>query len=98
MAAIVGIRYRNYAHYTLCRSCLPLNEIAITRSLSFLFLDGFEGNANISVAIKSCSTVFEFSAALYHLVSLTKTSLFSSKLPAIAVGMYMLLKVHSVHN
>ena len=22
--AIVGIRYRNYAHYTLYRSCLPI--------------------------------------------------------------------------
>ena len=55
--AIVGIRYRNYAHYTLYRSCLPIYGIAINRSLSLLFLDDFEGNANISVAIKSGSTV-----------------------------------------
>ena len=29
----------------------------MVRSLSFLFLDGLEGNANISVAMKSGSTV-----------------------------------------
>ena len=57
MIAIIGIRYRNYAHYTLYWSCLLIYGIAIIRSLSFLFLDGFEGNANISVAIKSGSTV-----------------------------------------
>ena len=39
------------------RSCLPIYGIAIVRSLSFLFLDDFEGNANISVAIKSLSAV-----------------------------------------
>ena len=32
--------------------------IAIIRLLSFLFLDDFEGNTNISVAIKSSSTVY----------------------------------------
>ena len=52
MITIVGIPYRNYAHYTLYRSCLPIYGIAIVRLLSILFLDGFEGNANISVAIK----------------------------------------------
>ena len=51
--AIVGILYRNYAHYTLYRSCLPLYGITIVRSLWFWFLDEFEGKANISVAIKS---------------------------------------------
>ena len=59
MIAIVGTHYRNYYfRYTLYRSCLPIYEIAIVRSLSFLFLDDFEGNANISVAIKSGSTVY----------------------------------------
>ena len=57
MIAIVGIRYKNHAHYTLYKSCLPIYGIAIVRSLSFIFLDDFEGNANISVAIKSGSTV-----------------------------------------
>ena len=51
MIAIIGILYRNYARFTLHRSCLPIYGIAI-----ILFLDGFEGNANISVAIKSGST------------------------------------------
>ena len=57
MIAIVGIRYRNYTHYTLYRSCLPIYGIAIVISLSFLFLDNFEGNTAISVAIRSSSTV-----------------------------------------
>ena len=57
MIAIVGIPYRNYAHYTLYRSCLPIYGIAIVRLLSFLFLDGFEGNANNSAAIKYGPTV-----------------------------------------
>ena len=59
MIAILGIRYRNYTHYALDRSCLPIYGIAIIRSLSFLFLDDFEGNANISDAIKSGSAVLE---------------------------------------
>ena len=57
MIAIVRIRYRNYAHYALYRTYLPIYGIAIIRSLSFLFLDDFEGKANISVAIKSGSIV-----------------------------------------
>ena len=57
MIAIVGIRYRNYTHYTLYRSRLPIYGISIVRSLSSLLLDDFEGNASISVAIKSGSTV-----------------------------------------
>ena len=52
MITIVGIRYRNYTRYTLYRSCLPICRIAILRSQSFSFLDDFEGNPNISVAIK----------------------------------------------
>ena len=56
MITIVGIRYRNYTHYTLYSSCLLIYGIAIVRLISFLFLDDFEGNANISVAIKSGST------------------------------------------
>ena len=60
MIAILGIRYRNYAHYTLDRNCLLLYGIAIVRSISFLFLDDYEGNANISVAIKSGSTVVSY--------------------------------------
>ena len=54
MITIAGIRYRNDAHNTSYRSCLP-----IYGSLSFLFLDDFEGNAHITVAIKYGSTVFE---------------------------------------
>ena len=57
MITFVGIHYRNYAYYTLHRSCLPIYGITIVKLLSFLFLDDFEGNANISVAIKSGSTV-----------------------------------------
>ena len=33
MIAIVGVCYRNYAHYTLYRSCLLIYGIAIVRSL-----------------------------------------------------------------
>ena len=54
MLAIVGIRCR---HYTLYKSCLPTHRIAIARTLLFWFLGDFEGNANISVAIKSGSAV-----------------------------------------
>ena len=57
MITIVGIRYSNYAHYTLYGSCPLIYGIRIIRLLSFLFLDDFEGNANISVAIKSGFTV-----------------------------------------
>ena len=57
MIVIVGIQYRNDARYTLCRSFLPIYGIAIIRSLSFLFLEDFEGNTNISVPIKSSSTL-----------------------------------------
>ena len=57
MIAIIEIRYRNYTHHTLYRSRLPIYGIAIVRSSSFVLLDDFEGNANISVAIKSGSTV-----------------------------------------
>ena len=56
MIAVVRIRHRNYTHFTLYRSCLLIYGIAINRSLSFLILDGFEENANISVVIKSGST------------------------------------------
>ena len=54
---VVGICYRNYTHHNVYRSCLLIYGIAIIRSLSFLFLDDFEGNVNISIAIKSGSTV-----------------------------------------
>ena len=57
MIAIIGIRYRDYTHYTLYRSCLLIYGIAIVRSLSFLFLDDLEGNTNFSAAIKSSFTV-----------------------------------------
>ena len=57
MIANVGIRYRNYAHDTLHRSCLLIYGITIIRSLAFLFLDDFEGKTSISVAIKFGSTV-----------------------------------------
>ena len=58
MIAIIDICYRNYAYYTFYRSCLPIYRIAIVRLLSFIFLDEFERNTNISVAIKSGSTVY----------------------------------------
>ena len=57
MIAVVGFHYRNYTHYSVYRSCLPMYVAAIVRWLSSLFLDDFEGNANIPVAIKSGSTV-----------------------------------------
>ena len=57
MIAKVGIRYRNYTQYILYKIYLPIYGIIIVRALSFLFLDNFEGSANISVAIKSGSTV-----------------------------------------
>ena len=69
MIAITGIRYRKYTHYTLYRSCLPIYGIAIIRSRSFLFLDDFEGSDNISVAIKSSSTVSEI--FMFHSVERT---------------------------
>ena len=50
MIAIVGIRYRNYTFYI--GVVFPFK-----RSLSFLFLHDFEGNASISVAIEYGSTV-----------------------------------------
>ena len=31
----VGIRYRNYAHYNACRSCVLIYGITIIRLLSF---------------------------------------------------------------
>ena len=37
---------------------LPICGIAIVRSLLFRFLDNYEGNANISVPIRSSSTVY----------------------------------------
>ena len=37
-----------------------MQGIDIVRSLSFLFIDDFEGNANISIDIKSDFTVVEF--------------------------------------
>ena len=59
MTAVVGICYRTYTHYIMYRSCLPNYGIAIIQSLSFLFPDDFEGNANISVTIISSFTVFD---------------------------------------
>ena len=61
MIAIVGIHYKDYTHI-LYRSYLPIYGVAIITSLSFLFLDDLEAKANISVAIKSGSTVSQ----LYH--------------------------------
>ena len=65
--AIIVICYRNDDHYTLCRSCLLIYGIAIIRSLPFLFLDDFEGNVNISVTIKSGSTVCKMKDHFVHL-------------------------------
>ena len=54
--------------------------IAIIRLPSFLFLDDFEGNANISVAIKSGSTA---SALLHiHCVNNNLSTVRASTLPA----------------
>ena len=64
--AIVGIRYRNYASYTLCRSCLLIYVVAIVRSLSFLFLEDFEGNANIFFTIKFGSIVIFHNIYFYE--------------------------------
>ena len=61
MIAIIGFRYQKYTHYTLHGSCLPIYEIAITISLSFLFLAHYHKNANICVAIKSGSIVLQLS-------------------------------------
>ena len=55
--SIVRNRYRNYTH--VYRSCLLIYGIAIVRSLSFSFLDDFEGNPNISVAMKSRCTAIK---------------------------------------
>ena len=44
-------------------------------SLSFLFLDDFEGNANISVVIKSSSTIVDFKFNFYVLVELSLVKL-----------------------
>ena len=52
MIDTIGIRHRNYTHYTLYGSCLPFYG-SLVRSLSF---DDAEGNENISVAIKSGTT------------------------------------------
>ena len=57
MIAIGGIRYRSYTHYTLYRSCLPIYGIGIIKSLSFLSFADFEGNVDISLTVKSGSTV-----------------------------------------
>ena len=60
MITMVGIRYRNYAYYTLYRSCLLIDGVVIVRLPNIL--DDFEGNhANISVAIRSGSTVVQWS-------------------------------------
>ena len=58
MITIVEIRYRNYNHYNIYRSCLLTCGIAIVRLRSLVFLDDFEGNANIFVTIESSVTVF----------------------------------------
>ena len=39
---------------------------SLVRSLSFLFLDDFEGKANISIAIKSGSTVLYYYYYYYY--------------------------------
>ena len=49
LAAIAEIQCR-HASYNIYRSCLLIYGIAIVRSLSFLFLVDFKGNANINIA------------------------------------------------
>ena len=71
MIAIVGICYINYAHYSLYRSCLPIYGIAIVRLLLFLFLDDFEGNANIRVAIKVLEYLFSIESNTENTCHLT---------------------------
>ena len=63
MIAAVGIRYRNYTHYTLYRSCLPILGSLLLDRYYLLFLDDFEGNASISGAIESGSIVFLYPTA-----------------------------------
>ena len=45
-------------HYTSYRSCLSIYGITIVKLLSFLFLGDFEGDANISAAVKFGFTVY----------------------------------------
>ena len=98
MIAVVGIHYRNYTHYTLCRSCLLIYDIAIVRSLSFSFLDDFEENFNISVAVKSDYMVFQSEILIYSLAE----AVFNAKIPhvyyfqGIQFGLfwYILLLLH----
>ena len=51
------MRYRNYTHHSLYRSCLLVYGIAIVGALSFPSLDDLEENVKISIAIKSGFTV-----------------------------------------
>ena len=55
--AIITLRYGNYTYYTVYRSRLLIFGISCVILLSCLFLDEFEGTANISVAIEPGSTV-----------------------------------------
>ena len=58
--AFIRLRYRNYTKpYSLYRSCLPIHTIANVTSLSFSFLDEFEENTSISVAIGSNATILD---------------------------------------
>ena len=57
MTAIIGICNRNQTHHNLYRSYLPIYCTAIVRQLSYLSIDDFEGNANISVAMGPDSPV-----------------------------------------
>ena len=61
MIAIVEIRYRNDTLIPYVGVVFPfIGLLSLSRSLSFLFLHDFEGTANISVAIKSGSTVVTY--------------------------------------
>mgnify|MGYP001791911330 CR=1 FL=1 len=53
--AIVGIRCRNYAY-----RCLLVYGVAVVRSLSFLFINDFEGNAKISIRSGSAVHITEY--------------------------------------
>ena len=67
----IGVRCRNYAHYTSYKSCIfniwvaiagslspgRYRRVAIAGSLSVLLFDDFERKPKLSVAITSGSTV-----------------------------------------
>ena len=56
----LSYRNGNYVYYESNRSCLPIYAITIVRldHYHFRFLDEVEGDANISIVMKSGYTIF----------------------------------------